>query len=66
MISADIKANKTRNERSGGSAVLQIFIRLTFRTSNTSPNNVNNLKKYPLFMLMTYFDTTYTVLSSLP
>ena len=60
MISADIKANKTRNKRSGGS-VSQIFMRLTFRTSNTSPNNVNNLKKYPLFMLMTYFDITFTV-----
>ena len=59
MISADIKANKTRNKRSGGS-VSQIFIRLTFRTSNTSPN-VNNLKKYQLLMLMTYFDTTFTV-----
>ena len=61
MISADVKANKrTRNKRSGGS-ILQMFIRRTFRTWNTSHNNVKNSKKYPLLTLATYFDTTFTI-----
>ena len=50
----------TKNKRSGGS-VLQIFIRRTFKTWNTSANNVKNFKKYPLLTLTTYFDTTFTV-----
>ena len=49
-ISADIlhqKVIKTiRNKRSGGS-ILQICIRRTFRTWNTSFNNVKNSKKIP-------------------
>ena len=50
----------TRNKRSGGS-ILQIFVRHTFRTWNTSPNNVKISKKYPLLTLTNYFDTTFTV-----
>ena len=44
----------TRNKRSGGS-ILQVFVRQTFRTQNTSPNKVKSSKKYPLPTLMTYY-----------
>ena len=47
-----------RDKRSGGS-ILQI--RRIFKTSNASPDNVKNSKKYPLLTLRTYFDTSFTV-----
>ena len=50
----------TRDERSGGS-ILQIFIRHTFKTWNTSPDNVKYSKKYPLLMLGYYFDTSFII-----
>ena len=61
MISADVKANKSNKKYRSGSSILQIFIKRTFKTRNTSPNNVKNFKKYSLLTLTTYFDTTFTV-----
>ena len=61
MISADEKLIKTTRDKRSGGSILQIFIRRTFKTWNTSPNNVKNSTKYPLLTLTTYFDTSFTV-----
>ena len=61
MISADVKAIKTTRNKISGDSILQIFLRPTFKTWNTSPNNVENSKIYPLLTLTTSFDTTFTV-----